>query len=287
MGNKKITEEDIDLLLRVNPRLKPRANSPQGKQKILESYAEQEMLYQESARRGLDHSKSVKDKLNLYEKIIISQALLDDEVDKKVKEYYDNHRDEFERVKISHILIGTEESSSATSSKGTKAKKKTSRSEAQALKMAEDVRARLAKGEDFAIVANEVSDDEKTKGRGGELGYVTIHDARLERDGLLPLAEKAFALKIGEVSDVIKTKDGFHVIKVSEAKQLEPYEDVEPGLKFRFQNDIRQTLLEDLKKKYKVEYAKTETAPPLQQGAPVAVPANVPPSVTPPPPTAH
>lgn len=256
VGNRSIMEKDLDLLVRVNPRLKMRLATPDGKQKILENYVDQELLYQESLKRGLQRSSAVKDKLNLYEKIIVAQALLDDELDRKTKEYFENHRDEFERIKISHILIRTEPPEDQSQKK---AKKK--RSEGEALKLAEGLREKLNKGGDFGELAKASSEDDRTKAGLGDLGPITIKDKRLERWGWLPIAEKAFAMKLGEVSEPIKTKEGFHLIKVTEEKSLQSFEEAEAGIKFRIQGEIRTTFLEDLKKKYKVTWAKAETLP--------------------------
>jgi parvulin-like peptidyl-prolyl isomerase len=282
VGRAQITNEDLETLARVNPRLKPRLATPQGRQKVLDNYVEQEMLYQESVNRGLNRSPELKDKIALYEKILVAQALLDQELDKKVKEYYENHSDEFERVKVAHILIrgGAPEAAKPEAKpqdkKAAAAAKKPAapkRSEADALKLAQSIKDRISKGEDFAKVAKEASEDERTKSAMGDLGYITIHDKRLERWGWLTLAEKAFALKVGEVSDPIKTQDGFHIIKVLEEKKTQPLEEAEAGIKFRLQADIRTTLLDDLKKKYKVEYlsAKEETKTAGTPGAPAPV----------------
>lgn len=287
VGGEKITDSDLDLVARVNPRLKPRLATPAGKQKVLENYVEQELLYQESKRRGLERTSEVKDKISLYNKIIVAQALLDDELGKKVREYYDNHKDEFERIKISHIFIRT--GSDADKSKAAqkapekdKSKDKSSKdkkatesrhSEAEAQKLASDVKERLAKGEEFGKVAKEMSEDDRTKNNQGDLGYVTIHDKRLERMNWLPLAEKAFAMQEGDVSDVIKTEDGLHVIKVTEAKKIQPFEEAEAGIKFRLQADIRTQLLQDLKNKYRVEYSKAEKETPSAPAKPESMPA--------------
>lgn len=293
VGSSSITEGDLETLARVNPRLKPRLATPAGKQKILENYVEQELLYQESIRRGLQRTPNVKDKTALYEKIIVAQALLDDELDKKVKEYYENHKDEFERVKVSHILIraaAPEEPKPADKKDAKKAPPKpkvAKRSEAEALKLAESARDRIAKGEEFGKVAKEISEDEKTKNNQGDLGYITLRDKRLERWGWLSLAEKAFALKVGEASDPIKTKDGFHIVRVTEEKKQQPFEEAEAGIKFRLQADIRTQLLGDLKKKYKVEFAKAEAAGKAEPSTPAPAPAapeTAPAEPSPPPP---
>jgi peptidyl-prolyl cis-trans isomerase D len=69
---------------------------------------------------------------------------------------------------------------------------------------------RVAKGEDFAKVAAEVSDDENTKAKGGELGFLV--EALLEK----PFAEAAFALAPGQVSAPVRTASGWHLVQVEE-----------------------------------------------------------------------
>ena len=308
IGSESITESDLDTLARVNPRLKPRLATPAGRDKVLDNYVEQELLYQESVRQGLNKSADVKDKIALYEKIIVAQSLLEQELSKKVHEYYDNNKDEFERVKISHILIKVasaedtkaedKTAKNAKTPKGQKApapkvdpKKAKGHSEAEAQKLVTEIQAKLAKGEDFAALAKQYSEDEKTKDNQGDLSYVTIRDKRLERWGWLPLAEKAFALEFGKTSDAIKTKDGLHIIKVTEAKSTIPFEEAETGLQFRLQADLKNNILADLKKKYKVEYlAKEQPAAQPAAGAPnlPVSPSepNVAPAPTTPPPAA-
>lgn len=284
VGRAQISDADLETLARVNPRLKPRLATPQGRQKVLENYVEQEILYQESVNRGLNRSQDLKDKISLYEKILVAQALLDTELDKKVKEYYDTNKAEFERVKVSHILIrsAAADAPAEADPKKKDAKKAapatSKRSEADALKLAQTIHERLVKGEEFGKVAKETSEDERTKSAMGDLGFITIKDRRLERWGWLSLAEKAFGMKAGEISDPIKTQDGFHIVKVTEEKKQQPLEEAEAGIKFRLQADIRTGLLDDLKKKYKVEYlskgeAEKAAAPSAAGATPAAEPA--------------
>jgi len=293
VGRAQISDADLETLARVNPRLKPRLATPQGRQKVLENYVEQEILYQESVNRGLNRSQDLKDKISLYEKILVAQALLDSELDKKVKEYYDNNKAEFERVKVSHILVraSAAEAPAEADPKKKDAKKATpataKRSEADALKLAQSIHERLVKGEDFGKVAKETSEDERTKSAMGDLGFITIKDRRLERWGWLALAEKAFGMKAGEISDPIKTPDGFHIIKVTEEKKQQPLEEAEAGIKFRLQADIRTGLLDDLKKKYKVEYlSKAEGEKPASPAAAAGATPTAEPAVAAPAPEA-
>ena len=74
------------------------------------------------------------------------------------------------------------------------------------LSVAQELRAKIAKGESFANLAKEYSIDVSKK-RGGDLGF-------FGRGIMVPEFEKAaFALQKGQVSDVIKTQFGYHVIK--------------------------------------------------------------------------
>jgi peptidyl-prolyl cis-trans isomerase D len=86
-------------------------------------------------------------------------------------------------------------------------------SEDAARQRLEALAARVAKGEDFAKVAAEASEDESTKSRGGDLGFVT--------EGLVEKAfsDAAFALEQGKVSGPVRTAAGFHLIK---AEQVVP-----------------------------------------------------------------
>jgi parvulin-like peptidyl-prolyl isomerase len=102
-----------------------------------------------------------------------------------------------ERVSTAHILLAYE---GARRSRAT-------RSKDEARKLAEQLRDRARKGEDFATLARTHSDDATSKPRGGSIGPT-------ERSALVPpYANAAFALKPSEISDVVETEFGFHVIK--------------------------------------------------------------------------
>lgn len=104
---------------------------------------------------------------------------------------------------------------------------------------AEAAAARVRKGEDFAVVARQVSTD-STAERGGELGWV--------RAGLLlPELEPAvWALQAGQVSDVLRSPNGFHVFKVEErrAEGISSFEEVRGQLKAFLRQRTAPTLVQ-------------------------------------------
>jgi peptidyl-prolyl cis-trans isomerase D len=118
-----------------------------------------------------------------------------------VKAYYDEHRtDRFdapESVRARHILIKLEPGADE-------------KARAAARKKAEDALARAKKGEDFAKLAEKLSDDPGSAKSGGDLGTFS-------RGKMVPAFETAaFALAPGQLSEIVESPFGFHVIKVEE-----------------------------------------------------------------------
>ncbi len=121
--------------------------------------------------------------------------------DDEIKDYYDEHYKEYneeKRVKASHILFKVPYNASPEEVEKVKAK---------ALKVLN-----LAKsGEDFAELARKYSEGPSAK-NGGELGYFT------KKDMVPEFANAAFKMKPGEISDLVRSPYGFHIIKVEDVK---------------------------------------------------------------------
>lgn len=111
--------------------------------------------------------------------------------EEEMKAFFEENKEDFaqeEQVKARHILVATE-------------------------KEAQEIKEKLAKGEDFAALAKEFSTDDSTKNNGGQLGF-------FNRGDMTPEFEKAaFALSVGQISAPVKTEYGYHLIKVEEKKE--------------------------------------------------------------------
>jgi peptidyl-prolyl cis-trans isomerase C len=123
----------------------------------------------------------------------------------------------------------------------------------KASKEAEDkikaVIVRLKKGEDFAKVAGEVTEDPSGKANGGDLGYFS-------KDQMVPeFSEAAFKLENGQISDPVKTQFGWHVIKV-EDKRVKPapkFEEVKPQIENFVVRKAQAELVTKLRADAKIE----------------------------------
>lgn len=258
VGQEKITEGDLNLLLQVNPRLKSRANTAGGRRQILDNYVEQSLLYQEATKRGVDKDPLVQAKVDLYRKVIVAQGLLEQETKRAVEEYYKNHRDEFEKVKAAHIYIPFKtEAKNPALEKGDQVR----RSPEEALVEAQKIKKELAKDPtQFDALAEKRSEHKQSKKRGGELGWVTISSERYQRFGWSKVLEQVFAMKEGEISEPIHSDNGYHLVKVVAAKKLDSLSDVESRIQFKLQGQMKKDLVESLKKEYSVVFAEEKKA---------------------------
>ncbi|MEI6209804.1 MAG: peptidylprolyl isomerase [Desulfuromonadales bacterium] len=203
-----------------------------------------------------DFAKAIKD-LELNEKdlreytrrdLLISKFVESEFVPKvKVTEddsrtFYNQNPDKFSRsesVKASHILIGVDTKASAEEKK--KAREKIDK-----------LRKELEGGADFAKLAKENSTCPSSQ-QGGDLGF-------FGKGQMVPAFEKsAFALKAGEISDVVETQFGYHIIKLTEKKPAEsvPFKDVQAKideyLKGQKINAAVMEYLSEARKKAKIE----------------------------------
>ena len=160
-------------------------------------------------------------KEDLKRGMIIEKFIVKEFVDKttipeeEIKAYYDSHSTLFkqpEQVRASHILIKVKSDASEEE-------------KAKALKKIKEIQEKQKKGEDFAKLAKEYSEG-PSSAKDGDLGFFS-------RGQMVPAFEKvAFNLKEGEVSDVVETRFGYHLIKVTGKKpeSTVPFDEIKARL---------------------------------------------------------
>jgi peptidyl-prolyl cis-trans isomerase C len=218
---------------------------------ILETMINEELLFQESKKKGITvEPEAIATDLKRIKKGFASDAdfkkliaesglteaelqsdierghvinkLIDNQIaalvvipDQEIRTFYDTHPNSFkksEQVRASHILIKIDSKAEPSVKDEKKAK-------------LQKIQKRLKSGEDFAVLAKEFSECPSNI-KGGDLGY-------FGRGNMVkPFEDAAFALKTGEVSDIVETQFGYHLIKVVDKKpeSVVGYEDVKDNI---------------------------------------------------------
>ena len=165
-------------------------------------------------REGLDATEAElsayyeahKTELKIPDKRKIKYALLDTQVirtrtqvsEQDIKRSYDDNQQQYstpEQVRASHILLKTE-----------------GKDDAAVKKQAEDLLAKVKAGADFAKLATQYSEDETSRVKGGDLDF-------FPKGQMVPEFDKAaFSMQVGDISPLVKSQYGYHIIKLTDKK---------------------------------------------------------------------
>ncbi|WP_434798008.1 peptidylprolyl isomerase [Terrisporobacter vanillatitrophus] len=157
-----------------------------------------------------------------------------------MKKYYEDNKKSFytETVTASHILLKTQDD---------EGKELSAEKKKEAKKKAEEALAKVKSGEDFAKVAKEYSQDSSAS-KGGELG--TFGRGQMVTE----FENAAFDMKKGEISNIVETQYGYHIIKVTgRVDKQETYDDVKGKIKTTLASEKYTEYVEKLKKDSKIE----------------------------------
>ena len=240
IGARKITRAQFDQLLAALAQNGRPAVTPADKRKVAEQYGELETFAQEARSRKLDESPEIKEMMSIQVDNVLASTLA-----KKVAEetqltdldlraYYNAHKDEFEEAQGSHILIRF---------KGSRVPLKPNEkdlTEPEALAKAQEIRAKIVAGGDFAALAKAESDDAGSGAKGGELGAFR-HGQMVK-----PFDEAAFSLPVGQVSEPVRTDFGYHVIKIT-SRTSKTYEEAKPEIEKKIKPTIAKVAMDKIK----------------------------------------
>jgi len=219
---------------------------------LVKGYINFKLLEQEAKNQGIENLPEFQEKLNKAKAQLVQQELLERFVkntvtDKMIDAEYDNLVARLKgkkEIKVSHILVANE-------------------AEAKTIKV------ELNKNpKKFEAIAKKSSQDTGSKASGGEIGYV------IEGQLVPEFEQKAFSMKVNEISDPVKTQFGWHIIKVSDTRDVKiPTKDeAKAGLNDKFSTETIQKYFADLAAKadIKLNLPKAEEAKPKAVAAPPA-----------------
>lgn len=180
---------------------------------------------------------------NLTKELMVQKLLeqqlksqIEDISDEIALKYYNEHGEEFmqnEQIRVHHILLKVSETSDV---------EKVKNAESKALRIME----RIRKGEDFENLARQYSEDPSAL-KGGDIGFFSRGEL------IKNFEEAAFALRVGEVSDLVRTPLGFHIIRMDERKtsQRAPFDEVKLEIKLRLKQQHSNAAFEQYVAKLK------------------------------------
>jgi len=240
IGTQKLTRAQFELLLSAVAQNGHPATSPADKRKVAEQYGELETMAQEARKRMLDQSPETRQMMSIQTDSFLANMLakkVTDEAqltDQDLRAYYDSHKDEFEEAQGSHILIRF---------KGSRVPLKPNQkdlTEAEALAKAQDLRAKIVAGADFATLAKAESDDAGSGAKGGDLG--TFKHGQM----VAPFDHAAFSAPIGQLTEPVRTDFGYHIIKIT-SRTSKPFEEAKADIEKQLKPKMAREALEKIK----------------------------------------
>jgi parvulin-like peptidyl-prolyl isomerase len=209
---------------------------PEQFKDVVRGMVQEEILLQDAATEGLDQEAAVKAKLERARRQVLIEELLQRKViaqaqvtDEEARKMYEDNKPLFstETMRVSHIMVKTEAE-------------------------AEAILTELEAGKDFAELAKAKSQDTGSAEKGGDLGELRRGQAVQEFE------EAAFRLKEGELSPVVKTQYGYHILKGgAHVAAVAPFDEVKGRIRQSLlqqkQQETFMAFMADLEKKAKTE----------------------------------
>lgn len=244
IGDEKILERELEERLETLPyNQKKLFSGPAGKAKLADEMIKERMMYREALERKLQHKKSVKDRLEYARRAILINALYSDILDNvevsndEIQKYYEENQLEFKTqptIKAQHVFT---------------------RDSLKAEKWLNEIKT-SKDTETMNRIAKEESEDSLTSKDLGDLGFFNPN-GYIRFIGKDPNFGRAVEwLEVGRVSDVIKHKKGYSIVKVKEKHPaiIEPLtdvrEEIEKKLKEEKFDSVVESEMEALREKY-------------------------------------
>lgn len=219
--------------------------TPEGRKETVEQLSQQEALAREAVRQGLHLDPEVQQVIKralaskLLSKNLPRSGQEEKLSDERLREYYEENISEFvvpERVRVSHVFFEAGEDDQEA------------REQARSLAEEKLAELREADGNQVTIfnrAVRDISDDEESRSRGGDLRYLS--EEQLTEAWGEPMAKAAFELeRAGTISDVVESDKGFHILRFTGRQRAvdRKFEEVRPQLSSRARRDDRRARFE-------------------------------------------
>jgi peptidyl-prolyl cis-trans isomerase C len=268
IGTTRMTQADYEKMVDGLPaQYQSYARGASTKRQFVETIVQMKLLSAQAQQLSLDKDPKLEEQIAFQRQSLMAQAMFEhmqQEVkvdDAQIQLYYDAHKNEYESLRAKHILIRVKGAPMPA------AAGKPELTDEQALAKAQDIRKRLAAGEDFAALATAESDDTGSASKGGDLGE--FHRGMM----VPPFEQAAFALNVGDVSEPVKTPFGYHIIVVLEHKSKSLAE-VKPDIEKALRPQEARKAVEAMRNNASVQIDDSFFGPPAPPPPAPSVPAT-------------
>ncbi|MBK8445083.1 MAG: peptidylprolyl isomerase [Sphingobacteriales bacterium] len=197
-GQQEVPLSDFNYVYEKNNRNDANLYKEQSVREYLDLFINFKLKVKAAESIGLDTLASFKNELEQYRRQLAQSYLTDRDVSEElIKEAYEHSKEE---RKVSHILVMCAEDALPED---------TLKAYNKALQLKADI---VLKGKDFNQVARESSDDPSVRDNGGELGFLSAFQT------IYPFERAFYRQQVGEISDPVRTKYGYHLIKVEQKR---------------------------------------------------------------------
>jgi parvulin-like peptidyl-prolyl isomerase len=206
----------------------------EGRERFLDEMIKRELIYQYAKKMRLNKDPEFKERMKEFEKMTLVSLVLKKEVDDKVrvddeevKAFFEENKDKLtigSQLRASHILVKTAEE-------------------------AESILKELKDGASFEKLARKYSLDKTSAEKGGDLGF-------FGRGKMVPEFERAaLSLKIGEISKPVRSRFGYHIIKLTDVKKGKPasFEQSRESIRRELINQKRKKLFDAFVERLKAD----------------------------------
>ncbi len=247
IGDQKLTAARVEKIIEALPPQSRAFYGGQGKNYLPQYLVQMTVLSAEAEKHNLRAEPEVQEAIRVVTEAILANAereSIEKSIpvsDEQLQELYQQRKADFEEVRIRHILTRTANSPIPFPASPSRPPLP----EAEARKKLEVLRKQILAGADFAQLAQQHSDDLTTAGAGGDMGYINRQKV------VPPIADAAYAVAPGEVSDLIQTPYGLELIKV-EDRRIKPFSEVRQELKAEIRKTKADQAIQQLISQYKV-----------------------------------
>jgi len=197
VGDTKVKKSEFEYIYQKNNFNNKADYSRKSLEDYLNLYVNFRLKVKEAFSQGLDKNDRFKDELSSYEKQLLDSYVDKDIADKLIKQEYERSKTD---VNVSHIFIST-----------------SNINEKEAFVKAQQILQQIKDGSLTFENAAKLSEDKQTAQKGGKLGWFNSFQMSLPE-----IEEAVYNMKLGEVSDIIKTRLGYHILKLNEVRAARP-----------------------------------------------------------------